>query len=89
MDVWYRNKLAIFCIDHKEDFALIKRGVEGSLFTYYFLQYAEPWQEGKMWGQIKVLDKPESLEMFSEFDVYMKTPVCSKSLDPIKPEENS
>ena len=78
-----------FFIDHKEDFALIKRGIEASLFTYYFLQYAEPWQEGKMWRQIKVLDTPESLEMLSAFDVCMETTVCSKPLSPIQPKENS
>ena len=75
-------------IDHKEDLALIKQCIEASLFTNYFLHFAGSSQEGKMWEQVKVLDTSESLEMFSAFDAYMKTPVYGKPLGAIRPKEN-
>ena len=74
---------------HQENFALIKECIEASLFTNYFLHFAGSWHEGKMWEQVKVFDTPESLEMFSAFDEYMKTPVYGKPLGAIKPKENS
>ena len=83
------NNYPFLYIDHKEDLALIKQCIEASLFTNYFLHFAGSWHEVKMWEQIKVLDTPESLEMFSAFDAYMKTPVYGKPLGAIKPKENS
>ena len=74
---------------HRENLSLIKECIEASLFTNYFLHFAGSWHEGKMWEQVKVFDTPESLEMFSAFDEYMKVPVYGKPLGAIKPKENS
>jgi hypothetical protein len=71
------------------DVGLTKRCIEASLFSNYFLHFAGSWYESEMWEQVKVLDTPESLEMFSAFDEYMKTPVYGKPLGAIKPKENS
>jgi hypothetical protein len=75
--------------DQDQDLSLIKKCIEASLFTNYFLHFAGSWHEGKMWEQVKVFDTTESLEMFSTFDEYMKTPVYGKPLGAIKPKENS
>ena len=75
--------------DQDQDLSLIKKCIEASLFTNYFLHFAGSWHEGKMWEQVKVFDTPESLEMFSVFSEYMKTPVYGKPLGAIKPKENS
>ena len=75
--------------NHKENLLLIKECIEASLFTNYFLHFAGSWHEGKMWEQVKVLDTPETLEMFSAFSDYLKTPVYGKPLGAIKPKENS
>jgi hypothetical protein len=72
-----------------QDLSLIRECIEASLFTNYFLHFAGSWHEGKMWEQVKVLDTPESLEMFSAFSEYMRTPVYGKPLGAIKPKENS
>ena len=74
---------------HRENLSLIKECIEASLYTNYFLHFAGSWHEGKMWEQVKVFDTPESLEMFSAFDEYMKVPVYGKPLGAIKPKENS
>ena len=71
------------------DPALMKKCIEASLFSNYFLHFAGSWHESKMWEQIKVFDTPESLEMFSAFSDYMKIPVYGKPLGAIKPKENS
>lgn len=71
------------------DVGLTKRCIEASLFSNYFLHFAGSWYESEMWEQVKVLDTAESLEMFSAFDEYMKTPVYGKPLGAIKPKENS
>jgi hypothetical protein len=68
---------------------VIKSCIEASLFSNYFLHFAGSWYESEMWEQVKVLDTPESLEMFSAFGEYMKTPVYGKPLGAIKPKENS
>ena len=70
------------------DLALVKKCIEASLFSNYFLHFAGAWHESKMWEQVKVFDTPESLEMFSAFDEYMKVPVYGKPLGAIKPKEN-
>ena len=75
--------------NHRENLSLIKECIEASLFVNYFLHFAGSWHEGKMWEQVKVLDTPESLEMFRAFDEYMKVPVYGKPLGAIKPKENS
>ena len=75
--------------DQDQDLSLIKKCIEASLFTNYFLHFAGSWHEGKMWEQVKVFDTPDSLEMFSAFGEYMKTPVYGKPLGAIKPKENS
>jgi hypothetical protein len=75
--------------NHRDNLSLIKECIEASLFTNYFLHFAGSWHEGKMWEQVKVLDTPESLEMFSAFGEYMKIPVYGKPLGAIKPKENS
>ena len=72
-----------------DDLALMKKCIEASLFSNYFLHFAGSWHESKMWEQVKVFDTSESLEMFSAFDEYMKTPVYGKPLGAIKPKENS
>ena len=72
-----------------KDLELVKRCIEASLFSNYFLHFAGSWHESKMWEQVKVLDTPESLEMFGAFSDYMKTPVYGKPLGAIKPKENS
>jgi hypothetical protein len=71
------------------DLSLLKRCIEASLFSNYFLHFAGSWHESKMWEQVKVFDTPESLDMFRAFGEYMKTPVYGKSLGAIKPKENS
>jgi hypothetical protein len=71
------------------DLPLMRRCIEASLFSNYFLHFAGSWYESEMWEQVKVLDTPESLEMFSAFGEYMKTPVYGKPLGAIKPKENS
>ena len=68
---------------------VIKSCIEASLFSNYFLHFAGSWYESEMWEQVKVLDTPESLEMFSAFGEYMKIPVYGKPLGAIKPKENS
>jgi hypothetical protein len=83
------NKYPFLYKDKGQDLSLIKKCIEASLFTNYFLHFAGSWHEGKMWEQVKVFDTPESLEMFSAFDEYMKTPVYGKPLGAIKPKENS
>jgi hypothetical protein len=74
---------------HRNNLAIIKLCIEASLFSNYFLHFAGSWYESEMWEQVKVLDTPESLEMFSAFDEYMKMPVYGKPLGAIKPKENS
>ena len=76
-------------VNHRDDLSLIKECIEASLFTNYFLHFAGSWHEGKMWEQVKVLDTPESLEMFRAFDEYRKIPVYGKPLGAIKPKDNS
>jgi hypothetical protein len=71
------------------DLALMKKCIEASLFSNYFLHFAGSWHESKMWEQVKVFDTPESLDMFRAFGEYMKTPVYGKPLGAIKPKENS
>ncbi len=83
------NKYPFLYVDHRDDLSLIKECIEASLFTNYFLHFAGSWHEGKMWEQVKVLDTPESLEMFRAFDEYMKVPVYGKPLGAIKPKDNS
>ena len=79
-----------FLYELKEsDFKLIKKCIEASLFSNYFLHFAGAWHESKMWEQVKVFDSPESLDMFSAFGEYMKTPVYGKPLGAIKPKEIS
>ena len=68
---------------------VIKSCIEASLFSNYFLHFAGSWYESEMWEQVKVLDTPETLEMFSAFSNYLKTPVYGKPLGAIKPKENS
>jgi hypothetical protein len=74
---------------HRDDRAIIKVCIEASLFSNYFLHFAGSWYESEMWEQVKVFDTPDSLEMFSAFSEYMKTPVNGKPLGAIKPKENS
>ena len=83
------NKYPFLYKDKDQDLSLIKKCIEASLFTNYFLHFAGSWHEGKMWEQVKVFDTPDSLEMFSAFGEYMKTPVYGKPLGAIKPKENS
>jgi len=83
------NKYPFLYKDKDQDLSLIKKCIEASLFTNYFLHFAGSWHEGKMWEQVKVFDTPESLEMFSAFDEYMETPVYGKPLGAIKPKESS
>ena len=83
------NKYPFLYKEKDQDLSLIKECIEASLFTNYFLHFAGSWHEGKMWEQVKVLDTPESLEMFRAFDAYMKVPVYGKPLGAIKPKENS
>lgn len=83
------NKYPFLYSNHKENLTLIKECIEASLLTNYFLHFAGSWHEGKMWEQVKVLDTPESLEMFKAFDDYMKVPVYGKPLGAIKPKEIS
>ena len=68
---------------------IIRSCIEASLFTNYFLHFAGSWYESDMWEQVKVFDTPESLDMFSAFDEYLKTPVYGKPRGAIKPKENS
>jgi hypothetical protein len=74
---------------HRNNLAIVKSCIEASLFSNYFLHFAGSWYESEMWEQVKVLDTPESLEMFSAFDEYMKLPVYGKPLGAIKPKEHS
>ena len=74
---------------YRDDHSIIRECIEASLFSNYFLHFAGSWYESEMWEQVKVLDTPESLEMFSAFDEYMKVPVYGKPLGAIKPKENS
>ena len=83
------NKYPFLYVDHRDNLSLIKECIEASLFVNYFLHFAGSWHEGKMWEQVKVLDTPESLEMFRAFDEYMKVPVYGKPLGAIKPKDNS
>ena len=73
----------------RDDHQVIKSCIEASLFSNYFLHFAGSWYESEMWEQVKVLDTPESLEMFRAFDEYMKVPVYGKPLGAIKPKDNS
>ena len=73
----------------RNDHQVIKSCIEASLFSNYFLHFAGSWYESEMWEQVKVLDTPETLEMFSAFSDYLKTPVYGKPLGAIKPKENS
>lgn len=82
------NKYPFLYSENKDNFVLIKECIEASLFGTYFLHFAGSWHEGKMWEQVKVFDKPESLVMFDAFAEYMKTPVYGKPLGAIKPKEN-
>ena len=70
------------------DPALMKKCIEASLFSNYFLHFAGSWHESKMWEQVKVFDTTESLETFNAFSDYMKIPVYGKPLGAIKPKEN-
>ena len=73
----------------RDDHRVIKSCIEASLFSNYFLHFAGSWYESEMWEQVKVLDTPESLEMFRAFDEYMEVPVYGKPLGAIKPKDNS
>jgi len=68
---------------------VIKSCIEASLFSNYFLHFAGSWYESELWEKVKVLDTPETLEMFSAFSDYLKTPVYGKPLGAIKPKENT
>ena len=83
------NKYPFLYSDYPNDLTLIKQCIEASLFTNYFLHFAGSWHEGKMWEQVKVLDTPETLAMFSAFDEYMKMPVTGKPKGSIKPKDNA
>ena len=82
-------RYAFLYSDRNVNHQLIQTCIETSLFTNYFLHFAGSWYESEMWEQVKVFDTPESLEMFSAFSAYMKTPVYGKPLGAIKPKENS
>ena len=74
---------------YRDDHSIIRECIEASLFSNYFLHFAGSWYESEMWEQVTVFDTPESLEMFSAFDEFMKVPVYGKPLGAIKPKENS
>ncbi len=74
---------------YRDNLEVVKSCIEASLFSNYFLHFAGSWYESEMWEQVKVLDTPESLAMFKDFDDYLKTPVYGKPLGAIKPKENS
>ena len=68
---------------------LVKKCIEASLFSNYFLHFAGSWHESKMWEQVKVLDDKESIEKFNDFNSYLTVPVTGRPQGSIKPKEIS
>ena len=68
------------------DNELIKKCVEASLFTNYFLHFAGSWYESEMWKNERIANG-EFLEEFEQFDNYMKRPVSGKPKGQIKPKK--
>lgn len=64
---------------------IVRRCIESSMFTNYFLHFAGPWHESQFWKQVKVLSDSESLAMFDGFNEYMKIPVKGTPKGSIKP----
>lgn len=74
----------LYTLDRKDD-GLVRRCVEASLSTNYFLHFAGSWYESDMWSQVKVLTDPEVLDRWERFAEYLQQPVTGKFVGPVKP----
>lgn len=74
----------LYTLDRKDD-DLIRRCIEASLSTNYFLHFAGSWYESDMWSQVKVLTDPEVLDRWERFAEYLQQPVTGKFVGPVKP----
>lgn len=74
---------------NRKDLDLVKKCIEASLFSNYFLHFAGPWHESQFWKQVMLFDDPETIERFKDFADYMKVPVTGLPKGSIKPKEIS
>ena len=70
---------------YRKDDELVRRCIEASLSTNYFLHFAGSWYESDMWSQVKVLADPEVLDRWERFAEYMERPVTGQFVGPVKP----
>jgi hypothetical protein len=76
----------LYTLDRKDD-ELVRRCIEASLSTNYFLHFAGSWYESEMWSQVKVLTDPEVLDRWERFAEYLERPVTGKFVGPVKPTQ--
>ena len=74
----------LYTLDRKDD-ELVRRCIEASLSTNYFLHFAGSWYESDMWSQVKVLTDHEVLDRWERFAEYLERPVTGKFVGPVKP----
>jgi hypothetical protein len=74
----------LYTLDRKDD-GLVRRCIEASLSTNYFLHFAGSWYESDMWSQVQVLTDPEVLDRWERFAEYLERPVTGKFVGPVKP----
>jgi hypothetical protein len=74
----------LYTLDRKDD-ELVRRCIEASLSTNFFLHFAGSWYESDMWSQVKVLTDPELLDRWERFAQYLRQPVTGKFVGPVKP----
>jgi len=66
---------------------LIRKCIESSLFTNYFLHFAGSWNENDMWNVGGVLESLNEQKKFEEFAEYLKIPVTGEPVGQIKPRK--
>jgi len=74
---------------NRKNLDLVKKCIEASLFSSYFLHFAGPWHESQFWKQVLLFDDPETTERFKDFAEYMQMPVTGMPKGSIKPKEIS
>lgn len=70
----------------RNDKVLIKKCIEASLHTSYFLHFAGSWYESAMWKVDDILIDDGQMTLIDEFSAYMRTKVTGEPKGIIKPK---
>lgn len=71
----------------RHDDSLIRRCVESSLFNNYFLHFAGSWHESEMWKMDAIMQDEAVLNLYSQCNNYVNTPITIRPKGTIKPSE--